>query len=53
MKKALEIPDVRQSLLAVGSYVETDPSPAEFVKFLKGDVDHWSAVIRATGAEGQ
>ena len=53
VRKALEMPDVRQALLAVGSYVETDLSPAEFVKFLKSDVDHWSAIIRATGVPPQ
>lgn len=53
VRKAMEIPDVRQSLLAVGSDIETDSSPAEFAKFLKSDVDHWSAVIRATGVVAQ
>lgn len=53
MKKALELPDVRQSLLAVGSDIETDASPAEFARFLKADVEHWSAIVKATGAEAQ
>lgn len=53
LQKAMEQPDMRQALLAVGSYVETDPSPAEFAKFLKVDVDQWSAVIRATGVPPQ
>ena len=49
IRKALEIPDVRQSLLVVGSDVESDLNPVEFAKFLKSDVDQWSAVIKAIG----
>jgi tripartite-type tricarboxylate transporter receptor subunit TctC len=49
----MELPEMRQALLTVGSYVETDSSPAEFAKFLKTDVDQWSSVIRATGVPPQ
>jgi len=51
MKKALELPEMRPALLAVGSDLETDASPAEFARFLKGDVDRWSAMIRSTGIQ--
>jgi tripartite-type tricarboxylate transporter receptor subunit TctC len=53
VRKALEIPEVRQALLAVGSDIESDASPSEFAKFLKTDVDRWTAVIKATGAVPQ
>ncbi len=53
LQKAMELPEMRQALLTVGSYVETDSSPAEFAKFLKTDVDQWSSVIRATGVPPQ
>lgn len=53
VRKALESPEVRQALLVVGSDIETDASPADFARFMKGDVDRWSAVIRATGAVPQ
>lgn len=49
LQKAMESPEMSQSLLAVGSYIETDSSPAEFTKFLIKDVDQWSSVVRATG----
>jgi tripartite-type tricarboxylate transporter receptor subunit TctC len=53
LQKAMELPEMRQALMAVGSYVETDSSPTEFAKFLKTDVDRWSSVIRATGVPPQ
>ncbi|MBM3347965.1 MAG: tripartite tricarboxylate transporter substrate binding protein, partial [Betaproteobacteria bacterium] len=53
VRKALEMPDVRQSLLTVGSDIASDLSPTEFAKFLKRDVDHWSAVIKTIGVVPQ